>query len=191
MFRKIVFLVPVFALALLVGSRFVGKIGTDGLAWAQDSPAAADGDQNTNNPPKAIKFSGSGTLDGTITTPCSHVECFSLSGMVTKTSVKGLGAGDITGNGYLDSCTTNEHTRKECCTFSATETYSFSDGDVDVMFSGMACGKNPKKVKAKLPYEIMGGTSMFSGASGSGEAKFTFDEDTLMAKFSFKGKLTE
>jgi hypothetical protein len=188
MSRKIVLLLSAFAFALLAVSRFggiAGKIGSD-VAWAQDSSAADDGDQNVTG---AIKFSGSGTLDGSTTTPCAHVECFSLSGMVTKTSVKGLGTGDITGDGYLDSCITKE--KKECCTFSATETYSFSDGDVDVMFSGMACGKNPKKVKARLPYEIMGGTSMFSGASGSGESKFTFDEDTLTAKFSFKGKLTE
>lgn len=188
MFRRIAFVVPAFALALLLVSRVAAKIGADGLTWAQDAAAADDVDQNTSD---AIKFSGQGTLDASITTPCSHVECFSLSGMVTKTSVKGLGMGDISGNGFLDSCTTNDHTKKECCTFTASETYSFSDGDLDVMLSGMACGKNPKKVTAHLPYEIMGGTSTFSGASGSGKAKFTFDEDTLTATFSFKGKLTE
>ena len=78
MLRKIMFLVPTFALALLPVSRLgglAGKIGADGLAWAQDSPAADDGDQNDssdvaaaqNSPDKAsaIKFNGSGTFDTT------------------------------------------------------------------------------------------------------------------------------
>jgi|SRR5215469_6989854 len=193
MLRKIAFLVPAFALALLAVSRFsgfAGKIGSDGLVWAQDSPID-NGDQNTADASSTMKFNGSGTLDATPSTPCSHVNCYSLTGMVTKTSVKGLAPGDIAGDFILDSCKTNPHTRTQCCTFSSSETYSFSDGDLDVMLSGMACGKNPKHVTAKLPYEIMGGTGTFSSASGSGKAKITFNTDTLTATFSFKGNLTE
>lgn len=74
MLRKIMFSVPTFALALLPVSRLgglAGKIGADGLAWAQDSPAADYGSsdvaaaQNSPNKPSAIKFNCSGTFDAT------------------------------------------------------------------------------------------------------------------------------
>jgi hypothetical protein len=189
--RKIVFLLSAFAFALLMVSRFSGFVRTGGLAWAQDS-SVDDADQNAADKPTTAKFSGKGTLDGTVTTPCSHFECFSFTGMVTKTSDKGLGTGDISGNGFLDSCVTNDHTKKECCTFSATETFSYTVGDLDVMFSGMVCGKNPKHAVAKgLPFEITGGTGDFAGVSGSGKANFIFDEENLTSKFSFKGTVSE
>ncbi len=195
MLRKIMFLVPLFALALLATSRLgglAGKIGADGLAWAQDSSAADGGDQNTADTPSGIKFSGSGSFEGTPTTPCSDDYCFSLTGTVSKTSVKNLAPGDLTGDVTLSSCTINEHARKECCTLASTQMYSFSEGDLNVNFGGMACGKNVKHVTAKnAPFEIMGGTGLFSGASGSGKANLTFDADTDTGKFSFKGNLTE
>jgi hypothetical protein len=196
MFRRIVFLVPALALALLAVNALdglAGKIGAGGVAWAQDSPAADDGDQNATDTSSSIKFSGKGRFDATLTTPCSSEDyCYSLTGTVTKTSIKGLAPGDLTGDVTLASCTINKRARKECCTLASTQTYSFSEGDLDVMFSGMACGKSFKHITAKnAPFEIMGGTGLFSGADGSGKAKFTFDADTDMGTFSFEGNLTE
>ena len=80
MLRKIMFLVPTFALALLPVSRLgglAGKIGADGLAWAQDSPTADDGSsddaaaQDSPDKSSANKFNGSGTFDATTVMPCS------------------------------------------------------------------------------------------------------------------------
>jgi len=192
MLRKILFLVPALALALLVVSHFAGKIGTDGLACAQESPPADNGDQNTADKSSSIKFSGKGTFGATLTTPCSEDYCYSLTGTVTKTSIKGLAPGDLTGDVTLASCTINKRARKECCTLTSTQTYSFSEGDLDVMFGGMACGKSFKHITAKsAPFEIMGGTGLFSGADGSGKAKLTFDADSDKGTFTFKGNLTE
>ncbi len=201
MLRKIIFLVPMFALALLPVSRlggFAGKIGADGLAWAQDSPAADDGSsdvaavQNKAGKPSAIKFNGSGTFDATPVTPCSGDKCFSLTGAVTNTSFSGLGTGDVAGNATLGSCKIHKAARKECCTFTSVETYSFSSGDLDIMFGGTACGKTPTKVTAKnARFEITGGSLLFAGATGSGKATFNLNEDTGAGTFTFKGKLKE
>ena len=126
------------------------------------------------------------------TTPCSADKCFSVTGSVTNTSVSGPGTGDVAGDGTLDNCKINKHAKKECCTLASTQTYSFSDGDLDVMFGGTICGKTPTNVKAKnARFEITGGSGLFAGASGSGKANFTYNEDTGAGMFSFKGKLTE
>jgi hypothetical protein len=201
MLRKIMFLVPIFALALLPVSRLgglAGKIGADGLAWAQDSTAADDGSsdvaaaQDSPDKSSAIKFNGSGEIDATPVTPCSHHSCYSLTGTVTKTSLSGLGTGDVAGDVTTDNCKINRAARKECCTFESMETYSFSSGDLDVTFGGMACGKTPTNVKAKnARFEITGGTGLFATASGSGKANFKLNEDTGAGTFTFKGKLTE
>jgi hypothetical protein len=201
MLPKIMFLVPMFALALLPVSRLgglAGKIGADGLAWAQDSPAADDGSsdvaaaQNSPDPASAIKFNGSGTLDATPVTPCSADECFSLTGIVTKTSFFGLGTGDVAGDATLDKCKINKAAREECCTFASTETYSFLYGDLDVMIGGTACGKKPTNVTAKnARFEITGGSGLFAGASGSGTATLKLNEDTGAGTFTFKGKLSD
>ncbi len=197
MLRKIMFLVPTLALALLPVSRLgglAGKIGADGLAWAQDSPAADDGssDVAAANKPKPIKFNGSGTFDTTPTTPCSADKCFSLTGGVTITSFSGLGTGDVAGDGTLDNCKINKHARKECCTFASTQTYTFLDGVLDITFGGTICGKTPTNIKAKnAPFEITDGSGLFAGASGSGKATFTYNEDTVAGTFNFKGKLKE
>ena len=200
MLRKIIFVVPTFALALLPVSRLgglAGKIGADGLAWAQDSPAAGDGSSDVaaaqNSPDKAskIKFNGSGTFDTTPTTPCSADKCFSISGSVT-TSVSGLGTGDVAGDGTLDNCKINKAAKKECCTLTSTQTYTFSDGVLDITFGGTICGKTPTNIKAKnAPFEITDGSGLFAGASGSGKATFTYNEDTGAGTFTFKGKLSE
>lgn len=201
MLRKIMFLVPMFALALLAVSHlggFAGKIGADGLAWAQDSAAADDGSsdvaavQNKAGKPKPIRFNGSGIFDATPTTPCSADHCFSLTGTVTVTSFSGLGTGDIAGNGTLDNCKIKKAARKECCTFASTQTYSFSDGDLDIMFGGTICGKTVTNVTAKnARFEITDGSGLFAGASGSGKATFKFDEVTGAGTFTFKGNLKE
>ncbi|MGA3311170.1 MAG: hypothetical protein ABSD08_21570 [Xanthobacteraceae bacterium] len=200
MLRKIMFLVPTFALALLPVSRLgglAGKIGADGLAWAQDSPTADDGSsdvaaaQNSPDKTSAIKFSGSGTIDATPVTPCSHHACWSLTGSVT-TSVSGLGTGDVSGDATDDNCKINKAAKKECCTLASTETYSFSDGDLDIMVGGTLCGKTVTNVTAKnAKFEITGGSGLFETASGSGKATFTFNEGTGAGTFTFKGKLTE
>ena len=180
MFRKIVFAVPALALALFVVSHF---------AWAQESPVADDGDQNATDASGAINFGGSGSLDATPTTPCSDQFCFSVSGTVNPT-VKSLGTGDVTGSLTVETCKTGKS--RECCTFTSTETYSFTAGDLDVMLAGVACGKKPSKITAKgVKFEITGGTGMFAGASGSAKSTFDFSEDTDVATFKFKGKLTE
>ena len=71
MLRKIMFLVPTFALAFLLVSRLgglIGKLGADGLVWAQDSQAADDGSsdeaaaQDSPDKSSAIKFNGSGEI---------------------------------------------------------------------------------------------------------------------------------
>jgi hypothetical protein len=199
MFRKIMFLVPTFALALLPVSHLgglAGKIGADGFAWAQDSPAADDGSSDIaaaqNSPNKPIKFSGSGTFDATPVTPCSSDDCFSLTGQVTKTSVSSLGTGDLGGDATLDTCKIKKAAREECCSFTSTQTYSFSSGDLDVKFLGRACGKKPTNVTAKnAHFEITGGSGLFAEASGSGKANFKLNEDTGAGTFTFKGKLTE
>jgi hypothetical protein len=158
------------------------------LAWAQDSPATDDSDAK----PSSITFNGSGTFDATVVTPCSGDECYSIAGAVNKTSFSGLGTGDVTGDATLASCKIIKSSREECCTISSAQTYSFSDGDIDVIFGGVACGKAPTKVKAvSLKYQITGGTSLFDNASGKGTANFTLNEDTGEGTFNFKGKLTE
>lgn len=207
MLRKTMLLVPVFALALLAVSRvggLAGKIGADGLAWAQDSSPASDDAQNDSGdvataqvtPDKTktttIKFSGSGTFDATETSPCSHYECFSITGSVTKTSIPNLGTGDVGGDSWLDSCKINKAAKKKCCTFGSTQTYSFSDGDLDVTIGGTACGKTPTNVTVKsAKFEITGGTGLFAGASGSGKSNLTVNEDTGEGTFNFSGKLKE
>ena len=201
MLRKIMFLVPTFALALLPVSRLgglTGKLGADGLVWAQDSQAADDGSsdeaaaQDSPDKSSAIKFNGSGEFDATTVTPCSADQCFSIAGTVTKTSFKGLGTGDVAGEATLDSCKINKAARKECCTFTSTQTYSFSSGDLDIMFGGTACGKKPTAVTAKnARFEINGGDGLFAGASGSGKANFKLNEDTGAGTFTFKGKVSE
>ena len=201
MLRKLMFLVPTFALALLPVSRLgglAGKIAAGGVAWAQESPAPDEGSTDVaaaeTSPEKssAIKFTGSGTFEATPSTPCSANMCFSLTGTVTKTSFNGLGTGDVAGDATLGSCKIIKAARKECCTLTSTETYSFSSGDLDVMFGGMACGKTPTNVTAKnVRYEITGGSGLFAGASGSGKANFMLNEDTGAGTFTFKGKLLE
>ncbi len=201
MLRKIMFLVPTFALALLPVSRLgglAGKIGADGLAWAQDSPAADNGStdvaaaQDSPDKSSAIKFNGSGTFDATSVMPCSADQCFSLAGQVTQTSVSGLGTGDVAGDAALGSCKIKKAAREKCCTFTSTETYSFSSGDLDVMFGGTACGKTLSNVTAKKArFEITGGSGLFAAANGSGTATFKLNEDTGAGTFTFKGKLSE
>jgi len=100
--------------------------------------------------------------------------------------------GDVAGGATLGSCKINKAARKKCCTFTSTETYSFSSGDLDVMFGGAACGKTPTNVTAKnARFEITGGSGLFAGASGSGKATFKLNEDTGAGTFTFKGKLSE
>ena len=155
--------------------------GSSDVAAAQNSPDKAS----------AIKFNGSGAFDSTPTAPCSADHCFSITGSVT-TSFSGLGTGDVAGDGTLDNCKINKHAKKECCTLASTQTYSFSNGNLDVMFAGTVCGKTPTKVTAKnAPYEFTGGSGLFAGASGSGKATFTYNEDTGAGTFTFKGKLSE
>jgi hypothetical protein len=202
MLRKIMFLVATFVLALLPVSRLgglAGKIGAEGLAWAQDSPAADDGSSDVaaaqNSPdkkPSAVKFNGSGTFDTTPTTPCTADNCFSITGMITETSFSGLGTGAVAGDGTLDSCKINKAARKKCCTFASTQTYTFTDGGLDITFGGTACGKTPTNVIAKnARFEITGGSGLFAGASGSGKATFKYNEDTEGGTFTFKGKVSE
>ena len=163
---------------IVVGVVLLAACAAGGVAMAQDIA------ENTD----PIKFTGKGTIEGTVN--MTGVP-FSVTGSVTKTSIKGLAPGDVTGDATVDSCTINEKARKECCTFTSTEKYSFSEGDVDVMFAGIACGKKPTKATGKIPFNITGGTGFFAGASGSGKASFTVNEVTGKGKFSFSGQLTE
>jgi len=200
MLRKIAFLVSAFALAFLVSSRIgglAGKIGADGLAWAQDSSPADDSSDDAVEPETSgIKFTGKGTIESTGANT-SGVP-FPITGSVTKTSIKGLASkttpGDVSGDATIDSCTINQKAKTECCTFASapTFTFSFSEGDLYVKVSGNACGKKVTKVTAKnASFDFMGGTGLFAGATGSGTATFTYNENSGAGKFSFKGNLTE
>jgi hypothetical protein len=160
-------------------------------AWDDGSSDVAAAQNSPDKKPSAIKFSGSGIFDATVT-PCSADECFSLTGTVTQTSFSGLGTGDVAGDATLGSCKIKKAARERCCTFTSTQTYSFSSGVLDVMFGGTACGKTPTKVTAKnVKYEITDGSGLFAGATGSGKATFILNEDTGAGTFTFKGKLKE
>jgi len=162
-----------------------------GASAADDGSSDVAAAQNSPDKASKIKFNGSGTFDTTPTMPCSADKCFSLTGSVT-TSVSGLGTGDVAGDGTLDNCKINKHAKKECCTLTSTQTYSFADGDLDITFAGTICGKTPTNIKAKkAPFEITDGSGLFAGASGSGKGTFTYNEDTGAGTFTFKGKLKE
>jgi len=193
MLRKIILLVPAVALAFLAVSRLgglAGKIGTDGLAWAQDAPADDVGDSNSSKYTK-VKFNGSSSFDATPSTPCSYYACYSVSGSVTPTSMPTLGTGEMAGEAHLDKCKINKKARSGCCTFGSAQTYTFSGGDyLDVSLAGKACGKSVTNVTAKnVKFNVTGGGGLFANASGGGRATLHIDESAGTGSASFKGTL--
>ncbi len=180
--------------AFVTHGRFDCTVAAAQQSWDDDGAGDAEASSipEKKTKPSVIKFNGSGTFDTTPTTPCSADKCFSLTGSVTVTSFSGLGTGGVTGDGTLDNCKIKKAAKKECCTFASTQTYTFSDGVLDIMFAGTICGKTPTNIKAKnAPFEITDGSGLFAEASGKGKATFIYNEDTGAGTFSFKGKLKE
>ena len=166
---------------LTAGALLLVACAAASVAIAQDKP-----DKVTT-----VKFNGSGTFAGTPTTPCSEEDCYSITGSVT-TSMSGLGTGDITGDASVDKCKINKAAKRKCCVFASSETYTFTDGALDVLIGGTACGKSVTNITVKhARFEITAGTGLFDGATGSGKANLTFDEDTGEGTISFSGKLKE